>query len=155
MTVIVYNSKTGSSEKYARLLSERTGFDCFSVRDEYPDDEDIVFFGWLKKYTVVGLSKVDRNRLKAVCVVGCDNVDFFPREMVISKNGYDAETFYLRGWIIPKKLSFLDRWILKIVSKKILKEAGVYADMSLITAMNEGGEFFDESFIDPVVEYLK
>ena len=155
MTIIVYNSKTGSSEKYARLLSERTGFDCYSVKDSYPKDEDIVFFGWLRKYTIVGMSKVDVNRVKAVCAVGCDNVDFFNKEEVVSCNGYSAETFYLRGWIIPEKLNFIERLILKLVSKKILKEAGEYADMTLITAMNKGGDFFDESFIDPVVEFLK
>ncbi len=154
MTIIVYNSKTGSSERYARMLSERTGLGCYSVKDEYPDDEDIVFFGWLRKYTVMGLSKVDPNRLKAVCVVGVDNVDFFPRDNVIANHGYDAETFYLRGWIVPEKLNFLERFILRMVSRKILKEAGVFADMDLITAMNEGGDFFDESYLEPIVKSL-
>jgi hypothetical protein len=82
-------------------------------------------------------------------------VDFFNKEEVVSCNGYSAETFYLRGWIVPEKLNFIERLILKLVSKKILKEAGQYADMTLITAMNKGGDFFDESFIDPVVDYLK
>ena len=154
MTIIVYNSKTGSSERYARMLSERTGIPCYSVRDQYPEREDIVFFGWLRKYTVVGLSKIDQSRLRAVCVVGVDDVDFFPRDNVISKYGYDAETFYLRGWIVPEKLNFLERFILRMVSKKILKEAGVYANMEIITAMNDGGSFFDESFLEPIIETL-
>lgn len=155
MTIIVYNSKTGSSEKYAHLISERTGLDCYSVKDEYPRDEDVVFIGWLRRYTIVGMSKIDVSKVKAACAVGCDNVDFFNRKEVESCNGYSAETFYLRGWIVPEKLNFIERFILKMVSKKILREAGEHADMTLIDAMTKGGDFFDEAFIDPVVEFLK
>ena len=155
MTIIIYSSKTGSSEKYAKMLADRTGLPCYSIKDAYPKDEDIVFFGWLRKYTVNGLSKVDRSRLKAVCVVGVDNTDFFPRAEVIKNNGYNAETFYLRGWIDIKKINFFERMILKLVAKHILKEAGVYADMDLIKTMTEGGSYFDESFIEPIEKFIE
>lgn len=33
MTIIVYSSHSGSSEKYAYALSQRTGLDCYSLSD--------------------------------------------------------------------------------------------------------------------------
>ena len=155
MTIIVYNSKTGSSKRYAEILSERTGLPCYSVKESYPESEDIIFFGWLRKYTVVGLSAVNMKKLRAVCIVGLDNVDFFPKDAVIAHHRYDAETFYLRGWIIPEKINFMERFILRMVSKKILKAAGEFADKDLIDAMLHGGSFFDETFIDPIVRFME
>ena len=154
MTIIVHNSKSGSSERYARRLSEMTGMPCYSVRDEYPKDERIVFFGWLKRYTVMGLSKVDIGMVDSLCVVGVDNVDFFPRNEVRSSNKFDGEIHYLRGWIRPERLGFLDRLILRIVSKKLLKEMGDHADMTLIDAMTKGGDFYDDAYLEPIVESL-
>lgn len=155
MTIIVYNSKTGSCKKYAEILSQRTGLECYSIKDTYPKDEDIVFIGWLMKFTVKGLSKVDRSKLRAVCVVGCDEPEFFPKGPVIENNGYDAETFYLRGWIIPEKLGFKDRFVLRVVSKILAKKAEGHVSKDLLTAMVKGGDFFDESYIDQVEAFVK
>jgi hypothetical protein len=155
MTIIVHNSKTGSSKKYAEILSERTGLKCYSVRESYPNNEDIIFFGWLRGPKVMGLSKIDPNMVKVVCIVGLDNEIPFPMEKLIAPDKYDVKTFYLRGWLIPEKINFLERFILKIVTKKILKEKGESADRILMDAMIHGGSFFDESFVDPIVEHVE
>ena len=155
MTVIVYNSKTGSSKKYAEILSERTGLKCYSVKESYPKDEEIIFIGWLRGHKIVGLSKIDQKNLKAVCVVGLDDVNFFPKDKVIAHHKYEVETFYLRGWIIPEKINFLEKFILKMVTKKILREAGEFADKALIDTMLHGGSYFDESFVDPIVGFVE
>lgn len=155
MTIIVYNSKTGSSEKYAKLLSERTGLACYSVKENYPGDEDIVFFGWLRKFTVVGLSKVDLSKVRAVCVVAVENEDFFPKDNIVDNHGYDAETFYLRGWIVPEKLSFIERFMIRMLAKMVLKKKESRTEQSVIDAMLHGGSFFDESYLDRVESFVK
>lgn len=155
MTIIIYNSKTGSCKRYAEILSERTGLKCYSVNDDYPKDDDIVFFGWLRKFTVVGLSKVDKSKVKRLCVVGFDNPRYFPLENIVKTNGCDVETYYLRGWLKREKLGFMEKLIMKIVSKKLKKRPGGAENDEVIDAMLHGGDFFDESYLTPVEESLK
>ena len=73
MTVVVYSSKSGSSKKYAEALSERTGLHIYPIGQQ-PADESVIFFGWLRDDTIVGLSQVDISKIVAVCVVGLDDV---------------------------------------------------------------------------------
>ena len=155
MTVIVYSSHSGSSEKYARSLSDRTGLSCFSINDEIPEGEPIVFIGWLRKDTVVGLSHVEKSRLKAVCVVGLDNDGRFRSNVVASKNGYKVPTYYLRGWIDRKKLNVLDKGVLMMVCVMMKLQGLNEQNEPIFNAMMEGGSFYDEKYLNPVELFLR
>ena len=54
-----------------------------------------------------------------------------------------------------EKINFLEKFILKMVTKKILREAGEFADKALIDTMLHGGSYFDESFVDPIVGFVE
>ena len=155
MTIIIYSSHTGSTEKYARELSSRTGLDCYSVNSEYPRHEQIVFFGWLRKDTVVGIDKVERSRLKAVCVVGLDNAGSFHPDIVASKNKYKVPTYYLRGWIDRKKLNLLDKGVLMLVCVMMKLKGLNEFNQPLFEAMMEGGSFYDPVYLDSIELFLK
>lgn len=47
--IIVYESKTGFTKKYATMLSEKTGFKVINTSDisKIEQDEEIIFLGWL------------------------------------------------------------------------------------------------------------
>lgn len=156
MTIIVYSSHSGSSEKYAYALSQRTGLDCYSLSDtSIPESEAIIFFGWLRKDTVVGLSKIDPIRLKAVCVVGLDSEGRFNPSVVASKNGYKVPSYYLRGWIDRKKLNIIDKTVLMLVCVMMKLQGLNEHNQSLFDAMMEGGSFYQDSYLDPIECFLK
>ena len=155
MTIIVYSSHTGSTEKYALEFASRTALDCYPVGAGYPESEPIAFFGWLRKDVVVGIEKVDRSRLKAVCVVGLDNPGSFHPDIVASKNKYKVPTYYLRGWIDRKRLNIIDKSIVVLVCGMMKLKGLNERNLPLFNAMMEGGSFYDPSYLDPIERFLK
>lgn len=153
MTIIVYSSKSGSSEKYAKSLSEATGFDCFSVKDSYPSDQMVVFFGWLRGKAVVGLDKVDRSKLKAVCVVGLEYPDMFNRKAISDANEIRVPVYYLQGWIIRKRLGVFTKIFFAVICAKMKLDGLNDRSQRIFDAMMEGGSFYDESFLAPIVTF--
>ena len=54
--IIVYESKTGFTKKYADMLAEKTGLKAYRVKELPADmkDEEIIFLGWMKAGMVQG-----------------------------------------------------------------------------------------------------
>ncbi len=152
--IIVYSSKSGSSKKYAEILSERTSTPAYVAGSE-PEGEPIVFFGWLRKDAVMGLRKVDASKVRALCVVGLDDESRFSKPKVAEKNGIHAPVYYLRGWIDRSKLSIIDKAVLAVVAA-VMKLNGLNQfNQPIFDAMMRGGSFFDESYLDPVELFLR
>lgn len=87
--IIVYESKTGFTKKYAEMLSAKTGLKLYRVKELSKINiyEEIIFLGWMKIGKVQGLKKVRKYNLKAVCGSG---------------TGRTAEPFfYIRGGCFP------------------------------------------------------
>lgn len=155
MTIIVYSSKSGSTESYAKALSQRTGFSCYSVDDAIPDQESIVFFGWLRKDSVVGIRSIDTKRVKAVCVVGLDDVGRFNRVAVSKANDLKVPLYYLRGWIDRSRLNILDKSVLLAVCVFMKIKGLNQYNQPIFDAMMQGGSFYDESYLDQVERFVK
>ena len=60
--VIVYESKTGFTKRYADMLSAKTGLKVFRVKElsSVNRDEEIIFFGWMKVGKIQGLDKLQK-----------------------------------------------------------------------------------------------
>ncbi len=152
--IIVYSSKSGSSKQYAEILSEHTGIPAFAVGSE-PKGESVVFFGWLRKDTVIGLNHVERSDLRAVCVVGLDDERRFSKDAIRKRNAVNVPVYYLRGWIDRSKLNIIDKTVLNVVSA-VMKIKGLNQyNQPIFDAMMEGGSFFDEKYLEPVELFLK
>ena len=98
---IVYETNTGSSQKYAEMLSEKTGFECLSLSKavkEFAPDEQIIFFGWVMAGTIQGLQKAREafSDIKAICPVGLNKSEKNDAELR-EKNSITEPMFTLRG----------------------------------------------------------
>lgn len=153
MTIIMFSSKSGSSEWYARALASRTGLDVFPASD-HPDGEDMVFFGWLRNDVVVGIGDVDPSRLLAVCVVGLDDVKKFPKREIADRNGIHVPIYYMRGWIDRKRLNPLDKAVLLAVCVMMKLKGLDPKDEPVFDAMMNGGSFVDDKYLEPVELFL-
>jgi len=72
--IIVYESKTGFTKKYADMLAGKTKLKAYRVKElpESVKDEEIIFLGWLKAGKIQGLGKVRKYNVKAVlCIRHC------------------------------------------------------------------------------------
>ena len=61
--IIVYESKTGFTKRYAEMLAAKTGMKVYRVNELSKIDkkEEIVFLGWMKVGRIQGLKKVRIN----------------------------------------------------------------------------------------------
>lgn len=154
--IVVYSSKTGSSEAYARALASRLGCGCFSVKDSIPEGQPIVFVGWLRFDIISGIRSIDRSRLKAVCVVGIDDHARFEtsKARIAGRNGVTVPMFHLRGWIERMRLNVIDRTSLAVVAALTKLQGLDNATKPIFDAIMEGGSFYDESQLDSVVRFV-
>ncbi len=150
--IIVYSSKSGSSAKYASVLSSRSGLPFYRVTDKYPDSENIVFIGWKKGSKVIGLDSIDRHRLVALCVVGIDRT--LDSKTLADGLNISVPIYYLHGWIDRKKISLVDKLTLCFVCVMMKLKGLDDSDAPVFDAMMNGGSFFNESDLDGIVRFL-
>ncbi|MDO5862457.1 MAG: hypothetical protein Q4Q58_06680 [Thermoplasmata archaeon] len=152
--IIVHSSKSGSSKRYAEELASRTGLRCYPVGSDLPEGEPIVFFGWNRGDYVVGLNKVDKSRLKTVCVVGLDDEGRFDGRKVSDRNRVTVPVYYLRGWIDRSKLNLLDKGVLALVAAMMKLRGLNEHNRPIFDAMMEGGSFYYPSYLDSIELFI-
>lgn len=74
MNAIIYTSNTGSTERYAKLLSHETGLPAYSLaeaKSKLHPGAEIIYMGWIMASSVKGYADASkRYKLRAVCAVG-------------------------------------------------------------------------------------
>lgn len=150
--IIIYSSKSGSSAKYASILSSRTGLPSYRVTEEYPASENIVFIGWKKGSKVIGLDSIDRHRLVALCVVGIDRT--LDSKALADELNISVPIYYLHGWIDRKEISLPDKLMLCFVCVMMKLKGLDDSNAPVFDAMMNGGSFFNESDLDGIARFL-
>jgi len=160
--IIVYESKTGFTKKYAQMLADRTKFRCLNVKEilKSNSDEDVIFLGWLKAGEIQGLSKLRKRniRIKAVCVTGLARIAEPSPEAVIERNNIkNIPFFYLRGGCLPvNELKGIDKIMMKMFVKMLKSRKN--KDEELIESINHienGYDGVEEKNLEPVLKWLE
>lgn len=116
--VIVYESKTGFTKRYADMLAAKSKLKVYRVKDisKVNQDEEIIFLGWMKVGKVQGLDKLRKYNVKAVCGSGTGRTAEPDTETVIARNKIEnIPFFYLRGGNLPlKELKGMDKIMLSM-----------------------------------------
>jgi hypothetical protein len=116
--VIVYESKTGFTKRYADMLAAKSKLKVYRVKDisKVNQDEEIIFLGWMKVGKIQGLDKLRKYNVKAVCGSGTGRTAEPDTETVIARNKIEnIPFFYLRGGSFPlKELKGMDKIMLSI-----------------------------------------
>lgn len=157
--VIVYESKTGFTKRYADMLASKTKLKVFSVNEFLKTNqrEDIIFLGWMKAGKIQGLNKVRKYAIKVVCGSGTGPTAEPTTEEVIARNKIEGiPFFYLRGGCFPlKELKGMDKIMLsvflKMLKKRKEKEESVEEAISHI---ENGFDGVKEENLRPVLEWF-
>ena len=74
MKAIVYTSQCGHTQRYARMLSEKTGVPAYSMkeaREKLQLKDEVFYMGWLMAGTVKGIQQaMDRYIVRGAAIVG-------------------------------------------------------------------------------------
>ncbi|NLG89080.1 MAG: flavodoxin domain-containing protein [Clostridiaceae bacterium] len=158
--VIVYESKTGFTKRYAEMLAAKTGLKVYHVKEisKINQDEGIIFLGWTKVGKIQGLNKVRRYNVKAICGSGTGRTAEPDVKAVIARNNIEGiPFFYLRGGCLPlKKIKGMDRIMLSMFVKilKSRKEKDERTEESIDIILN-GFDGVKEENLEPLLEWLK
>lgn len=175
--VVVYESKYGYTEKYAKWISEELDTDLFSTSDinleKLNNYNCIIYGGGLYAGRISGINLITKNydklKDKTVVVFTCGLAD--PKEEINIENikvslskafdekaMKDIKFFHLRGGINYKKLNFMHKammaMIKKVLSKKDPKELKS-EEVTLLDTYGKEIDFSDKDTIAPIVEFVK
>ncbi len=170
--IILYTSKYGATEKYARWLGEETGFPVLSSERARPEDlegrEVILSGGGIHATGIRGLNFLKKNasllagkRLLVFCV-GASPYDEKALEEIAGRNMTgplsSVPLFYLRGAWDMAQMSLKDRMmckmLLKVVSKKPPETLEPWMK-ALLSAGESQCDWTDRKYLEPILDALR
>ena len=169
--IVIYNSETGFTKRYAEWIAEASGADCieYSVaKDKSMDDYDaIVFGGWASAGGITKLKWFKDNidswtgkKLIVFCV-GASPIDNPDIELALKKNFTESEydrvnVFYCPGGLNYEKMSFKSKFLMKMFVKTLsLKKNKTEQEKEMVKIVSNSYDISDIKHIEPVLECLK
>lgn len=169
-TIIIYNSQTGFTKRYAQWLAEATDAECLELEDAkkhtYDNYDAIVFGGWA---CAGGISKLkwfkshmdqwEGKKLAVFCVGGgpADNPDI---SKALRGNFNDAQwervkVFYCPGGFNYEKMSATSKMMMKIFIKALrAKKDKTEEEKGMVDMLSHSYDISDKKYIEPILEYL-
>ncbi len=157
--VIVYESKTGFTKRYADMLAAKTGLKVFAAKEcaKISKEDEIIFLGWMKAGKIQGLAKLRGYNVKAVCGSGTGRTAEPNTETVIARNSIQGTPFfYLRGGCFPlKEIKGMDKIMLSMFLKMLKgrKDKDERIEEAINTIEN-GFDGVKEENLEPVLQWL-
>lgn len=170
-TIVIYNSQTGFTKRYAQWIAEATGGDCLELsvakRKNMDAYEAIVFGGWACAGGISKLSWFKSNidkwadkKLIAFCVGGSP-IDSPEIEPALKQNFKESElkkvnVFYCPGGFNYEKMSAPSKFMMKIfVNTLKAKKDKTEAEQEMIKMISTSYDISDKKYIEPILKCLK
>ena len=150
MDAIIYTTNTGSTERYARLLAQKTGLPVYSLAEAKKTvsaGAEVIYLGWIMAGLVKGYAEAaKRYRVCAVCGVGMGQTGT-QTDSVRKKSAVPANIplFTLQGNFDVKKLHGIYRPMMELMVKTAGKGLAEKTDRTpeendMLDMMLHGGE---------------
>lgn len=171
--VVVYKSKYGSTEKYAKWIAEALSADIFGANEITPNKLEnyttIIYCGGLYVGGILGFSLIKKNYSKLqnkkiiVVAVGATLKNEEVKEELKNKNLTDemknkVHFFVLRGGLNYKKMNALDRFLMYLMYKSIKKKDPETLDddsKGILATYGKVVDFTNKNAIAPIVDIAK
>ena len=164
MNAIIYTTNTGSTERYARLLAQKTGLPAYSLAEAKKQvfaGAEVIYLGWIMAGSVKGYAEAaKRYRVRAVCGVGMGQTGT-QTDSVRKKSGIPADIplFTLQGNFNVKKLHGIYRPMMEIMVKTAGKGLAEKSDRTpeeddMLDMMRCGGERVKAENLSAVLDWF-
>lgn len=170
-TVVIYNSQTGFTKRYAGWIAEAAGADCLELTaakkknlDAY---EAIVFGGWACAGSISKLgwfknnvSKWTGKKLIVFCVGGSpiDNpeIEQFLKRNLREPEFRNVNAFYCPGGFNYEKMSAPSRLMMKMFIKTLqAKKDKTEAEQVMVKMISSSYNISDKKYIEPILQCLE
>lgn len=170
-TIVIYNSQTGFTKRYAEWIAEATGADCLELSAAKKKDlaayDAIIFGGWACAGNISKLSwfkgNIDRwdgKKLIAFCV-GASPIDNPEIDIALKRNLNESEykkvkIFYCPGGLNYEKMSTPSKLMMKMFVKKLKAQKDkTEAEQIMVKMISSSYDISDRKYIEPILQYLK
>jgi menaquinone-dependent protoporphyrinogen IX oxidase len=169
MIAVIFKSKYGTTEKYAKWIAEEVGADIYPVKEITADDlekyDTIIYCGGLYAGGIMGISFIKNNygkfRKKKVIVVAVgstlkkdDAIAELKDKNFTEEMKKDVKMFILRGGLNYPQMHIFDRILmfLLVTSIKFKKQSNLDDDSKgILATYGKAVNFTNKSTIAPVV----
>ena len=163
MNAIIYTTNTGSTECYARLLTQKTGLPAYSLAEAKKRvfvGAEVIYLGWIMAGSVKGYAgAAKRYQIRAVCGVGMGQAGT-QTDSVRKKSAIPAgiPLFTLQGNFEVKKLHGVYRLMMEIMVKTAGKGLAEKSDRTpeeddMLDMMLHGGERVKAENLSSVLDW--
>lgn len=170
-TVVIYNSQTGFTKRYAQWIAGAAGADCLALSEAKKKSmepyEAIVFGGWACAGTVSKLSWFKGNldqwagkKLVVFCVGGSpiENPDIEPflKRTAAGLGAGKVSAFYCPGGFNYEKMSAPSKLMMKLFLKTLrAKKDKTEAEEEMIKMISSSYDISDKKYIEPILKCLE
>lgn len=170
-TIVIYNSQTGFTKRYAEWIAEAAGADCLPLSEakkkNLAEYEAIVFGGWACAGGISKLawfkSNMDKwtdKKLIVFCVGGSpiENPEIMP---ALKQNFKESElkrvnVFYCPGGFCYEKMSASSKLMMKMFVKALkAKKNKTEAEQVMVKMISTSYDISDKKYVEPILECLK
>lgn len=169
-TIVIYNSQTGFTKRYAQWLAEAADAECLELeaakKHTYESYDAIVFGSWAcaggiskLKWFKSYMDKWEGKKLAVFCVGAgpADNPDI---SKALRGNFNDAQwekikVFYCPGGFNYEKMSSTSKMMMKIFIKALrAKKNKTEEEKGMVEMISHSYDISDRKYIEPILEYL-
>lgn len=170
-TVVIYNSQTGFTKRYAGWIAEAAGADCLELASAKKKNLDayeaIVFGGWACAGSISKLgwfknnvSKWTGKKLIVFCVGGSpiDNpeIEQFLKQNLKEPEFRNVSAFYCPGGFNYEKMSAPSRLMMKLFIKTLqTKKDKTEAEQVMVKMISSSYDISDKKYIEPILHCLE
>ena len=163
MNAIIYTTNTGSTERYAKLLAQKTGLPAYSLAEAKKRvlaGAEVIYLGWIMAGSVKGYAEAAKlYQVRAVCGVGMGQsgtqTDSMRKKSAIPAG---IPLFTLQGNFDVKKLHGVYRLMMEIMVKTAGKGLAEKKDRTpdeddMLDMMLHGGERVKAENLSAVLDW--
>lgn len=170
-TIVIYNSQTGFTKRYAQWIAEAAGADCFELSAAKKKDltayKAIIFGSWACAGSMSKISwfkgNIDKwadKKLIAFCV-GAGPIENPEIETALKQIFNESEQkkvniFYCPGGFNYEKMSAPSRLMMKLFIKTLrAKKDKTEEEQAMIKMISQSYDISDRKYIEPILNCLE
>lgn len=152
---IVFDSNTGHTEEYAKMLAEKLNMQCINIKKYKKDKESIIYLGWVFASNIQGYKKIKKvSKIECLIAVGMNPVTDKNIKQLKEVNNIEEKFFYLQGGVDYSKLKGIKKMMFKMVTDSVINE-NKPEDKDIIEVLKSGKSLVEEKNLEEIIKYVK
>lgn len=170
-SIVIYSSKTGFTERYARWIAEDLQCTCKPIKDvkssELSDYDCVIYGGWLMAGNIKDILKLRQLKglgekkiiIFAVGLTPMGEADIVEKMKETNLNEDEEERipfFYFEGGLDYDRMGFLNKRLMKSLRKTLSKKKELSeGEADMLHKLENSCDGTDRAYIAPLVERVK